>query len=501
MAKDILVNTNSGDFIPKSWDKKVEYYDTVWGKLLDTDTDDILYLNIIIPYRKASQVSYDANGEYSCKVHVDYYGEAKSFFVRLVSRSNVIGKYIDLHLSNQKCPNSCECKYRQTFMDMPKPIYASQLQIININGYYQVQFKRYKGGNIERSFIYQADDIDFEIGNGDNQSAQLLARCAPGKYYRYPTSGVDLTKYIGSVVEHSDLKEKLSDEFDRDNKNISEASFDNENGNLEILFTSANEADDKNLDDVNKLDIELLRVADDDYIRSLYKAAQGLLTDNEGFRSDILDWSGMIVGMWDVGGECQLDKLPYSFPMTYNRIRFSGLEKDLNMGYEVGVWSDIKPGVLYAVDYVGVMPEMHLDSGNHENIKYNYFYHDPLFMVQTSDGRKYVDEDYRIIARSGVDNIDCKNYYNNPNRKLFMALEPCTAYCYIGTNTSDGNTSESGGGLKIVSDKRGNYASVLALAVHPKTGKMYGIITYDSDIEEVIIEKDTNRLLVIKQSK
>lgn len=503
MAKDILVDTNSGDFLSKSWDKKVEYRDTVWGKLFDKDKD--LYLNVIIPYHKADQVRYDDNGEYICKIHADYYGDASTFLVRFVTKDQITGKYIDLRYKNTNCPNPCECEYRQEFMGMPKAIFASQLQVVEQNGYFQIQFKRYKGGNIERVFIYQAEDIDFEIGQGDDQSAQLLARCAPGKYYRYPTSGVDLTKYIGSVVEHSDITDRLSNEFDRDNKSISEASFNNESGDLKILFTGANEATDKNLDDPSTLDVELLKVADDDYVRALYKAAQGLVMDNEGFRSDILDWTGKIIGMWDVCGECELDKLAYTSTSIKKRIELSGLVNDNNIGYMVGHWEKIKPGVLYALEYINHMPKLRLEGGIYGNgNKYSYFYHDPFFMAEDSDGNKYIDEDYRFLAHSGTDTIDCKNYYNNQNRKLFMALKECTVHSYIGEEVDDIMTDYNslyGCGLRVVTDKRGNYASILTLAVHPTTGKLYGIVSLDSEIEEVRIEKDTNRLLVIKQGK
>lgn len=505
MAKDILVDTNSSDFLSKSWDKKVEYRDTVWGKLFDKDKD--LYLNVIIPYHKVNQVRYDDNGEYICKIHADYYGDASTFLVRFVTKDQITGKYIDLRYKNTNCPNPCECEYRQEFMDMPKAIFASQLQVVEQNGYFQIQFKRYKSSNIERVFIYQAEDIDFEIGQGDDQSAQLLARCAPGKYYRYPTSGVDLTKYIGSVVEHSDITDRLSNEFDRDNKSISEASFDNESGDLKILFTGANEATDKELDDPSTLDVELLKVADDDYVRALYKAAQGLVMDNEGFRSDILDWTGKIIGMWDVGGECELDKLAYTLPNVRKRITDAGLIDDKNTGYIVGKWENVKPGILYALEYKGHIPPLVSDQEIiNDGVKRPIWRHDAFFMAETSDGEKYIDNNYRFLAYSGRSELDCKNYYNNINRKLFMALKECSVYCYIGSQNTDGTTAEDlytqyGCGLRVVTDKRGNYASILTLAVHPTTGKLYGIVSLDSEIEEVRIEKDTNRLLVIKQSK
>lgn len=496
MAKDILVDTNSGDFLSKSWDKKVEYRDTVWGKLFDKDKD--LYLNVIIPYHKANQVRYDDNGEYICKIHADYYGDASTFLVRFVTKDQITGKYIDLRYKNTNCPNPCECEYRQEFMDMPKAIFASQLQVVEQNGYFQIQFKRYKGGNIERVFIYQAEDIDFEIGQGDDQSAQLLARCAPGKYYRYPTSGVDLTKYIGSVVEHSDITDRLSNEFDRDNKSILEASFNNESGDLKILFTGANEATDKNLDDPSVLDVELLKVADDDYVRTLYKAAQGLVMDNEGFRSDILDWTGKIIGMWDVGGECELDKLAADDTDGPAIITPAGLqlvEGGTIESYGVNIYN-VKPGVLYCLNYKGHIPCYHVMKAYGKDRTAIVYHQYGLWMAKDTDNNRYCD-DGLAETRNKSDYI---KYISNPNNKLFMALKECTVYC-CSTDYDRTDLTKYGCGLRIVTDKRGNYASILTLAVHPTTGKLYGIVSLDSEIEEVRIEKDTNRLLVIKQSK
>lgn len=492
MAKDILVDTNKGDFLLPEWDKKIQYWEVIWGKLFDTDQE--FYMNIIVPDNQRSTVRYDKNNRFVCYVHADYCAEALHFVVRFVVRKDTDGSLLDFYSINQSVPFPSKGMYRQDFMSTPQLIYASQLQMIENGGYFQVEFQNYNGGNITRAVFYQAEAVDFQIGEGENQSAQLLARCAPGKYYRFPTTGVDLTKYIGSVVEHTDLSKVLQDEFEYDQKNITEADFNNSNGDLQILFNGANDAEDKNLDDPSTLDIELFRVADDDYVRALYRAAQGILMDNEGYRNDILGWSGNLVGIWDVGSECKLSKCTYVYPSTGKRIQPSGLVDDEN-GYKVGNYR-METGKLYALNYDTDTLPIGMDrvtvNLNGEVQHLGVWKQDGLYVAE-ADGEVFVDEPFKTY-----DFGTYMEYKKALNRRLLIPLKACDFHCYIGSG-NDEDLSSKGYGLTTVTDESGNYVSILAIAKHPTTGKLYGIVSLDSHIEEVRIEINTGRLLVIKQ--
>lgn len=497
MAKDILVDTNKGDFLSPEWDKKIQYWEVIWGKLFDTDK--AFYMNIIVPDNQRSTVRYDKDNRFVCYVHADYCAEAAHFIVRFVVRKNTDGSLMDFHTINQSVPYPSEGAYRQSFMSTPQLIYASQLQIIENGGYFQVEFQSYNGGNITRAIFYQAEAVDFQIGEGENQSAQLLARCAPGKYYRFPTTGVDLTKYIGSVVDHTDLSKVLQDEFEYDQKNITEADFNNTNGDLQILFNGANEAEDKDLDDPNTLDVELFRVADDEYVRALYKAAQGILMDNEGYRSDILDWSGNLIGIWDVGSKCKLNKYSYQYPSTKQRITQGGVVTPSDgISYAVGHYK-MEVGKLYALNYDGsVLPidthRIYKDTASSKDGSsptITVWKWDGLFAAEVGDSL-FVDEPYFT-----TDYAEYLERNKALNRRLLIPLKECTFHCYIGSEQEDITTK--GYGLTTVADDSGNYASILAIAKHPTTGKLYGIVSLDSQIEEVRIEINSGRLLVIKQ--
>ena len=496
MAKDILVDTNSGDFLVPERDRKVQYWDVVWGKLFDGDEE--FYMNIIVPNDKVNKLSYNDDGEFVCNIHVDYCGQFTPFVARFVERSMIDGEYVDLSDYSSAIPLPSNVCYYPEFVSVPQEIYASQLQMIDPEGYYTIQFRRYNGGNIVRAVIYKAQDVDFKIGIGDNQSAQLLARCAPGKFYRYPTTGVDLTKYIGSVVEHTDLSKELTDEFNADNKNIVEAEFDEQSGDLQVIFNGSNEAQDKDLHEPSMLDLELLRVADDEYIRALYKASQELVADNEAYRGDVLKWVGSLLGIWDVGSECELEHIKYTYPSMSQKITPMGVQ-DVENGYMVVHYNDVQAGRLYALNYPssegfedGYRNE-YSDDSKTSVVRKAYWERDGLFAAEDREGNSYVDdaiytEDYGL----GME------FKTDPNRRLFMVLKPCTIHCYAGSNNHN-LVDEKGYGLCTVVDKVGNYSTVLAIAVHPRTGKMYGIVTLDSQISEVHIEKRSGRLLVIKQ--
>lgn len=497
MAKDILVDTNSGDFLVPERDKKTQYWEVVWGKLFSTDTQ--LYMNIVVPSRLARDIRYNDDGEYVCNVHAGYYADASFFLVRLVTQNISIGDYIDLHANDGAAPFPSEAMYYPEFIGAPQALKASQTLLVDPEGYMKVVFKRFNKGTYVRAIICQGGDLDFKIGDGDSQSAQLLARCAPGKYYRFPTSGVDLTKYINSVVEHTLLTDSLVSEFRKDYKNISEASFDNSDGDLEIIFSGANEADDKDLSDPNTLDVELLRIADDDYIRSLFKTSQGILMDNEGFVNDIASWAGNLLGVWDINGECKLDKVEYAYyGSSHACITKEGLNDVAgpnSTGYLVSS-VQCSAGKLYALNYVGNVQAI-ITTGYYvkgtSGYRQIYYQRDPLFMIQTGN-EKYIDDDIYSTDYSWY-----TNYISSKNRRCFIPLKDCTAYYFAGSEQN--NLNLKGCGVRPVADEVGNFSTVLALFVHPTTGKLYGLVSLDSIISEVKMDLRTNKLFVIKQSK
>lgn len=496
MAKDILIDTNTGDSLVPDKDKKIEYFDVVWGRLFDDDRH--FYMNIVVPYKYMDKLKYDENGEFICNVHADYCPVMSYFFVRFVSLISSTGKYLSLQDNIGSVPLPSEALYLSQFTSTPQLIKASQIYLIDENGYLSILFKQFNQGSYTRAILCSSGGVDFKVGGGDSQSAQLLARCAPGKYYRFPTSGLDITKYINSVVEHTALKNELVSEFQKDYKNVTDASFDTSNGNLNIVFTGANEADDSGLSDPDTLDLELLRIADDDYVKALYRSAQSVLADDGEFLADVIGWSDKLIGIWDVGGGCKLEKTDYVkeviSPKT--RITNSGLAADDNAGYRVSS-IDCQAGRLYALNYVG--GQLPLFEGyfvtNESGHRAWYGKWDALVMFKAKEGNgQYIGDDFYATDYS------LGWQYKRPiNRRCFMPIVDCTAYYYAGSQSDDLN--EQGYGLRPISYEKGNFATILGIVMHPITGKLYGITSLDSVIDEVRIDLKTSQLFVIKHSK
>lgn len=88
-----------------------------------------------------------------------------------------------------------------------------------------------------------------------------------GKSYRYPTTGVGITKYLNCIVAHSDLHKVLEAQFDADNKPIQDADFDNETCKLDVLFNPEKEVVDPNLEDLENLNLDFFSMFTDEYVR------------------------------------------------------------------------------------------------------------------------------------------------------------------------------------------------------------------------------------------
>ena len=275
MEQDILFNTKAGDALLGDTRINIIYHDVVWGSLFSDDSDSVLYANICLPFKIVRSVKYQ-DGVYACDVTIPYKPELKPFVVRLVTK--VEGEYETLEEYSVNSPNdSIAYAYVNGVAEC---ISACQLPMIDIDGKFHVVFSL--RDNYSCAYIFSAHETDLLFGASDDQSAQLLAICAPGKYYKYPTSGVDITKYINSVVGHTDLAENLFEQFRKDNKGVYDAEFDSITGILNVGFNSTDSVDEnaQALVNVDDLDIDVLRIANDEYIRAIMEAG-GVFDSND----------------------------------------------------------------------------------------------------------------------------------------------------------------------------------------------------------------------------
>lgn len=126
------------------------------------------------------------------------------------------------------------------------------------------EFKSFYDGFYNTAYICSVGDGDFMVSYSDDQSAQLLSICGPGKYYRYPTTGVDVTKYINSVVSHTDIGDVVSEQFSENGTSIQEMSFDSLTGDMQVVYTHEDyEGEDVSLLPIEQLDLESINITDE----------------------------------------------------------------------------------------------------------------------------------------------------------------------------------------------------------------------------------------------
>lgn len=478
MAKDILVDTLSGEFLVSEDLSQIPYWNVIWGKLFDSDEAE--YMNVVVPSSYINNIQLK-NNQFECRVQAEYYPVNSNFLVRLVVLNVATNKYVLIQEYVQNAPEAMGAIYYPTYTGKSQNIPACKLPIIDIDGHFKIVFQQYANSTFSHAIICSAKDSDFSVGNSDSQSAQLLARCAPGKYYRYPSTGLDLTKYINSVVEHTDLTTELISQFSSDSKQISEAEFDSTTGDLQVVFSGTTEADDENLTDPQLLDVSLFRIADDDFIRKIYKSAHNIGVESYAFIEGLMGSSFM--GLYDIGCAAQ-----------FNTFVVNSVEAGCISGDGTIVTSEnnsyvatmgLEAGVIYAVDY----PSSIVINKNAT------WLHESLFAIYTKSGELvYYDEPFSTQSSE-----ECLIYKDSfQNRRCFIPLQDLVVKCYAGTSKTW--LTDNSYGIKPLIDSNDNYSTILGLSSDEQTGELTGVVTVQSLIADVKIDLKTNQILVIKQN-
>lgn len=478
MAQDILVNTQSGDFIISESAPQTAYWNVVWGRLFDTD--DMEYMNIVVPRGYMNKIKYE-NNQYECLASAEYYPVNNIFLVRLVVENIATGKYDLVKDYVHNAPDTTGAVFYPTYTGKAHEITACQLPLVNAEGKFRIVFKKYENSSYSRAVIMSASDADFAVGQSDSQSAQLLSRCAPGKYYRFPTTGLDLTKYINSVVEHTDMTEQLVKQFSSDSKQISEAEFDSSTGDLQIIFSGTDEAEDQNLTDPNLLDVELFRMADDDFIRAMYKQAVGITDNNEGFVGELLS-TLTLAGLYDIDNASELDEV--SPAISQGQIEADGSIKPANTNIAT---MELVSGKMYAINY----PKNIVQYSSVDSV-HPCWSHGTLFALYKDDKAVYVDEPFYT-----ENNNEYIQYINSfDNRRCFIPLTNLTVKYCVGTDKEW--IVRNGYGIRPLSDVVGNFNSILGIIANPLSGKIDGITTLHSTVDDIKINIKTNQVLIIQ---
>ena len=230
VVRDILFDVDRRDLVFSSKASRyLNYYEIIWGSLFVDDTPDILYANVEIPSYGVDSMVVDSDGKYRIHVRSSYRPQAVPFVVRLVTKVN--GEYVKIEQNHHQ--NMVPVESLAYFPHRQVRVNASELLFIDNGGKFVVELVV---GSPNVAYLYSSCNMDFDIGFSDDQSAQLLSICGPGKYYKHPLSGVDITRYINTVVEYTDFMGRISDEFEKNKTDVQEVDFDSSTGKIQVKF-------------------------------------------------------------------------------------------------------------------------------------------------------------------------------------------------------------------------------------------------------------------------
>lgn len=258
MAKDIIIDDKERDVLFMDvTDSKTVVYDTQWGRMLIEDADEDV-LNVLVPIQYRKKVKF-SDGELIVKLNIPYRPVMKPFRVRFFS-------YIGDELVRLDRANEPQGEYEvlceSDDVNIPETPNASQLPLINVDGYFTLRL----ADGSDKAYIYSGKESDLEIDNSDNQSAKILMLCAPGKLYRYPITGISIYDYLNGVIAHSDIAEKIKEQFDGEERNVIEAYFDSVTGHMDLTASPEITDEDENLDDIMALNLdELAEITGNDF--------------------------------------------------------------------------------------------------------------------------------------------------------------------------------------------------------------------------------------------
>lgn len=265
MVRDFLLDMKERDLLFSDKSNSGEpIFDSVWGNIFDEDeAADVLICNIIIPEIYWESVKYD-DGVYISRFKSAYFPDTRHFRIRLVAMKDGDYKLFPAIRGDFGLPANSFAITK----NIASPIPASMLPFIDLDGEYLVKFvQNTKNEALDKAYIYSAKQTDISVYFSDNQASQLLSICAPGKSYRYPTTGVGATNYLNRVVAHSDMDRVLDKQFLADGRPIQDAEFDNVTGKLDVLFSPEREVADTGLDSIDDLNVGFFSLFDDEFVR------------------------------------------------------------------------------------------------------------------------------------------------------------------------------------------------------------------------------------------
>ena len=448
--RDLLFEDKSNSSTP--------VFDVIWGNVLEADdTTDVLICNIIIPEMYWSMIKYE-NRQLTVRFKSPYMPNTGNFRIRLLRFQN--SKYSLFW--NIRGEFGLPASSFVLSKNISAPISACMLPFIDMDGDFTVKLvQNAQMEELDKAYIYSSKETDINVGYSDNQAAQLLSICNPGNSYRYPTSGVGITRYVNTVISHTDFAERLESQFESDDKRIVEANFDNTNCNLDVLFIHESEKKDTGLIPISELAVDFFGLFDDDYVR----------------RNIVLN---------EVG---ELD--------------FINLLKEYTNFLEIIFFPDHSTAKTRIAD--NVVPGRFDEYGN--VIDSNEYF----IVKATLDANTIImfdnPEDDRIKDSPvfTINDIDESSLYTSLIGQPYWITETCHK-CFILLKRSvarymikqDAFRNEKG--LYTIPQTSSNVKNMIAMAQDIHTGRLLGIVSNNTNISDITLDEITQHIYAIKEN-
>lgn len=459
MVRDILLDIEERDLALE--DKSLEtepVFDTVWGSLFSTDPQDVLMCNIIIPEAYRSVVTF-SDGTMTCRFTSEYVPQDNAFNIRPVLLSGgVYGHFSDEIAGTE----GYEARSFFRGNNIATAVHASMLPFIDADGGFRVKFGRTESTkNLNKAYIYSSRQTDLAIGYSDDQASQLLTLCAPGKSYRYPTTGVGVYGYLNSVVEHTDLYEVLEEQFSNDSRPIQSAVFDNTTGKLDVLYTPAEPVEDEGLDDVADLNQGFFGLFSDEYVRKNSVISESATED---FIADLLSYDEFKEIILTIDDTVETGRVPAS-------ILGSGT---ISAAGEV-VLDETAGTVVLAVDVDA--DTIIMFDGEAEQL----FNTSAVLKVESYDGE--VREAYTYLVGQPY-------WISAEARKCFIVKKRSRLYYSIYMASY-----RQGAGLRVVPQTSANIKNLCGVVQDELDGTLYCLVSDNTNITDATIDEITQHIL------
>lgn len=130
-------------------------------------------------------------------------------------------------------------------------LYGCKLMAMNIDGLVRLHCVSAQDG----CEVFLATNGDFQLGNADKNSVDMMMECAPGKNYRYPMNGVGVARFLGSIIDRTPAAPDILRELGDDKQSVREVYYDQDTQKMRVITDEYNNKQKIDPVDTSTLDV------------------------------------------------------------------------------------------------------------------------------------------------------------------------------------------------------------------------------------------------------